>query len=419
MKIPPALFLMLAPFLLPGFFTRVLLQTQISPPPLASSGLASSTCCQTRPRASALRVPGEAGLSGFSRRALVKNPGSAQEKDEVSLLARLIPRAVKKASPWLVTVQVYGGTRAALAPPASKPKGKAGKKGGKKRLLPRGAPRFPVARGATTGVILSPGGLVLTSLWSFQLQPVAVVVGLPDGRRFTAKALGRDFSRGLALLKIEGKDLPCPEAAPPASYRTGAWVLALGRVFGPKTPEVSLGIVSATGRIGGKAVQTDASVSPADYGGALVDLSGRILGLLVPLSPRGYAAGIRWYDSGVGFAADWRGILSVLPRLEAGEDLYPGFLGVATSPADLGPGAKIASVTGPAKKAGLRKGDRILALSGEKIHDPFHLKRLLAARYAGERVLIVLRRGKKDVELQVPLGRRPTPVPSRTPFSRR
>jgi len=332
----------------------------------------------------------------------------AQGGNETSLLARMVPGAVEKASPWLVTVQVYGGTRAALAPPAPKAKGKGGKKK-RKSLLPRGAPRFPVARGATTGVILSQDGLVLTSLWSFQLQPVAVVVGLPDGRRFTARALGRDFSRGLALLKIEGKDLPCPEPAPPASYRTGSWVLALGRVFGPKTPEISLGIVSATGRIGGKAVQTDASVSPANYGGALVDLSGRILGVLVPLSPRGYAAGIQWYDSGIGFAADWRGIQEVLPRLKKGEDLHPGFLGVATSPADLGPGAKIASVTGPARKGGLRKGDRILTLAGERVLNPFHLKRLLAARYAGEKVPLRLRRGMKEIDLQVTLGKRPGP----------
>ncbi len=341
----------------------------------------------------------------------------AGEKGEVETLARWIPRAVEKASPWLVTVQVYGGTRAALAsPPEPSPKKK---NRGRKHRLPPGAPHFPVARGATTGVILSSDGLILTSLWSFQLQPVAVVVGLPGGRRFAARSLGRDFSRGLALLKIDARNLPHPEPAPPSSYRPGAWVLALGRVFGPKEPEVSLGIVSATGRIGGKAVQTDASLSPANYGGALVDLSGRILGILVPLSPGGYAAGIRWYDSGVGFAADWRGIREVLPRLEKGEDLFPGFLGVATSPSDLGPGARITSVTGPARKAGLKKGDLILSLSGVKVRNPFHLKRLLAARYAGEKVALRIRRKKEVLSFQVFLSKRAAAAPGKSPFSRK
>ena len=221
-------------------------------------------------------------------------------------------------------------------------------------------------------------------------------------------------------MALTGKDLPHPEPAPPGSFAPGAWVLALGRVFGPALPEVSLGIVSAVGRIGGKAVQTDASVSPANYGGALVDLSGRILGLLVPLSPRGYAAGIQWYDSGIGFAADWRGILQILPRLEKGEDLHPGFLGVGTSPADMGPGARITSVTGPAAEAGLKKGDRIVSISGEKILNPFHLKRLLAARYAGDEVILQVGKGKKKVRrIKVVLAKRPAAAPRRTPFPRK
>ncbi len=345
----------------------------------------------------------------------------AQKRGELEILSEKIPSLLERTSPWLVTIQVYGGSRAALAPPARKDgtfrkkEGKEEKKKGGPLPVPPGLP-FPVARGATTGVLLSRDGLVLTSLWSFQLQPVAVVVTLSDGRKFTARALGRDFSRGLALLRIEGRDLPVPEPAPPESFRTGSWVVALGRVFGRSLPEPSLGIVSASGRIGGKAVQTDASTSPANYGGALVDLSGRILGVIVPLSPAGYAAGIRWYDSGIGFAADWRGILRVLPRLKKGEDLFPAFLGARPSPGDLGPGMRLAGVTGPAARAGLKKGDRILAFSGVPVRDPFHLQRLLASRYAGERVRLVASRGKRAWKVEILLGKRPLPVPGKTPF---
>src|SRR5438045_3720475 len=85
---------------------------------------------------------------------------------------------------------------------------------------------------------------------------------------------------------------------------TGA--LALGRTWASADapPSVSVGIISALDRIWGKAVQTDAKVSPVNYGGPLVDVQGRVQGILVPASPRGQdeTAGHEWYDSGIGFA---------------------------------------------------------------------------------------------------------------------
>ena len=72
----------------------------------------------------------------------------------------------------------------------------------------------------------------------------------------------------------------------------------------PSQPNVSVGIVSALDRIWGKAIQTDAKISPNNYGGPLVDIAGRVLGVLVPMSPdgSGEVAGVEWYDSGIGFA---------------------------------------------------------------------------------------------------------------------
>src|SRR5581483_2693570 len=120
---------------------------------------------------------------------------------------------------------------------------------------------------------------------------------------------------------------------PKKEFKVGQWALAVGRTWsagadGP--PSVSVGIVSALDRIWGKAVQTDAKVSPTNYGGPLVDLQGRVIGVLVPASPRaeGETAGLEWYDSGIGFAIPLEDVLAALPRLKQGKDLKRGLLGV-------------------------------------------------------------------------------------------
>jgi serine protease Do len=90
----------------------------------------------------------------------------------------------------------------------------------------------------------------------------------------------------------------------------GQWVVAMGIGFGDAEPALTAGIISAASRISAKAIQTDANLSPANYGGPLVDLDGRIVGICVPLSPGGKqeGAGAEWYDSGIGFAVPIRNV---------------------------------------------------------------------------------------------------------------
>ena len=97
-----------------------------------------------------------------------------------------------------------------------------------------------------------------------------------------------------------------------------------------RPPSVSVGIISAVGRIWGKAIQTDAKISPINYGGPLIDIEGRVQGILVPASPQGedVTAGFEWYDSGIGFAIPMEDVLAVLPRLKQGKDLKKGLLGI-------------------------------------------------------------------------------------------
>src|SRR5262249_15456510 len=135
-----------------------------------------------------------------------------------------------------------------------------------------------------------------------------------------------------------GTKLPIPEATPKKEMEIGLTAIAVGRTLTPETetmPSVSVGIISALNRIWGKALQTDAKVSPTNYGGPLSDGQGRVLGVLGPASPRaeGETAGFEWYDSGIGFAVPLEDLNAVLPRMKKGTEKEPvvlrrGYLGV-------------------------------------------------------------------------------------------
>ena len=105
-----------------------------------------------------------------------------------------------------------------------------------------------------------------------------------------AQRIASDKSRLLTLLKIEATGLPVPRHVPKNEIAEGQWSIALGRTLDAKraqVPSVSVGIISATGRIWGKALQTDAKISPINYGGPMIDIEGRVQGILVPASPQG------------------------------------------------------------------------------------------------------------------------------------
>jgi len=159
--------------------------------------------------------------------------------------------------------------------------------------------------GPTTGLIISPEGYIISSAFNFVSQPSSVLVGLSDGSRVPAKIVANDLNRMLTLLKIDVEEtLPVAETAPLEEMRVGQWSIAIGRTFDAEHPNLSVGLLAAKDRIWGKALQTDAKVSPTNYGGPLIDIHGRVLGVLVPMSPtaKTTVAGVEWYDSGIGFA---------------------------------------------------------------------------------------------------------------------
>jgi serine protease Do len=269
--------------------------------------------------------------------------------------------------------------------------------------------------GPTTGVVISPDGYIVTSTFNFLRKPPIITVIGPDGQRRVAELLGRDETRKLCLLKVSGDvEWQVPALAPRSELQVGQWAVAVGFGFGASEPSLSAGIISATSRISQRAVQTDANLSPANYGGPLVDLEGRVIGICVPLSPQSKteAAGAEWYDSGIGFAVPLDGLENAIAAMKAGKTLQPGFLGVQTVPfGDPPSGAEIKQVVpdSPAAKAGLAAGDQILRIGETEILDGAHLSTVIGRYYAGDKIAVVVKRGEEEKSLEAELAVPPPP----------
>ncbi len=263
--------------------------------------------------------------------------------------------------------------------------------------------------GPTTGLVVDSSGYIVSSAFNFVNKPASILVRLPDGTRKPAKLVARDHNCQFVLLKIEpDHPLPLPEVAPQSEMRVGQWCVAVGRTFEESRPNRTVGILSAVGRIWGKALQTDAPVSPNNYGGPLIDIRGRVMGLLVPLSPQSAEeiAGFEWYDSGIGFAVPLEAIQKVLPKLRKGEDLYSGVAGVFMQSKNLYTGdTVIASCrpNSPAAKAQFKAGDRIVEIGDRKVTRSAEVKQEISRRYAGDKVHFVILRGEKRIEADLEL----------------
>ncbi len=313
-----------------------------------------------------------------------------EQRDLVALEEQAMRAAVERVAPAVVRIETIGG------------KAKVGD--------------VLIGTGPTTGVVVDPQGYIISSAFNFVQEPSSILVTLPGGERQPAEIVARDESRLLVLLKVESEEaLPVAEAAPLDSVRVGQWAIAVGRTFPGEQPNLSVGIVSALDRMFGRAIQTDAKISPNNYGGPLVDIHGRILGVLVPMSPQGGSevAGVEWYDGGIGFAVPWEAILQRLPDLKTGKDLQAGLLGITLAPGD--PYAEPATVAtvapnSPAYEAGLRAGDRIIEVEGQPIATQMQLKIQLGRYYAGDKLQMVVLRDEKRLPHEVELVAKLPPV---------
>jgi serine protease Do len=266
-----------------------------------------------------------------------------------------------------------------------------------------------LAAGPTTGLVISADGYIVSSAFNFTQQPASILVMLANGRQLPAELVSTDHSRMIVLLKAAGVgDLPVPEHVPAEDIRIGQWAVAVGRTFRSDRTNVSVGIVSALDRMFGKVFQTDADVSTANYGGPLVDIRGRVMGVIVPMAPQGASevAGVEWYDSGIGFAVPIEAIYQRLEQMKQGKDQHAGILGIGLSPRNPHSAmAELAAVRpdSPAGKAGLRKGDLVVAIDGRTIRTQTDLRFALGTRYGGDSVRLVVERDEKRIERTIAL----------------
>jgi serine protease Do len=275
-------------------------------------------------------------------------------------------------------------------------------------------------QGAGSGFVIDPSGFIATNNHVVG-NASRVVIALQDGTEYTARVVGFDELTDLALLKVEPR---APLTAVPwgtsSNLRVGQWVLAAGNPFG-LGGTVTSGIISARGREIGAGpfddfIQTDAPINPGNSGGPLFNAAGEVIGINTAIySPSGASAGI-------GFAVPSELARGVVEQLQRGGRVERGWLGVSVQdqpgPEDTRPrgaaasgqrGAMVAGVErgSPAARAGVRQGDLVVAINGERIESSRALVRTIAAVQPGQTVRLTLLRDGRTTELTVQVGRRP------------
>ena len=228
-----------------------------------------------------------------------------------------------------------------------------------------------LADGPTTGLVISADGYIISSAFNFAQQPASILVTFASGKQAPAELVATDHSRMLVLLKATGvADFRCQHSHLPTKFVPASGQSRWAARFARDRTNVTVGIVSALGRMYGKVIQTDADVSTANYGGPLVDIRGRVLGVLVPMAPQGTSevAGTEWYDSGIGFAVPLGPLAEPIERMKKRRRSRRGSAGHGMQPKNPHSApAELAAVRpdSPAGQAGFKKGDRIVEINGK------------------------------------------------------
>jgi serine protease Do len=274
-----------------------------------------------------------------------------------------------------------------------------------------------IQEGAGSGVIVSADGYILTNNHVVEGATEITIFTL-DEQEYTATIVGTDPRTDLAVIKVDASGLPAAKLGDSDSIQVGEWVLAIGNPF-QLSHTVTAGIVSAKGRANvGVAdyedfLQTDAAINPGNSGGALVNLNGEVIGINTAIATTTMS------NSGVGFAIPINMAESIMDELISEGRITRGWLGVYIQPIneDLQKqfnlpsrdGALISEVMAdsPAEDAGMKRGDVIVELDGEKIKDTNHLRITTAEKKVGSKVKVKVVRNGKEKMLTVKIAEMP------------
>lgn len=263
-------------------------------------------------------------------------------------------------------------------------------------------------RSLGSGFIISEEGYIITNNHVVgNADKITVRLSSPREEEYEATVVGTDDKTDLALIKINATHaLPTVPLGSSAALQVGDWVLAIGNPFGLEQT-LTVGIVSAKGRVIGIGpyddfIQTDASINPGNSGGPLLNLKGEVVGVNTAIFSQSGG------NIGIGFAIPVDLAKSIVAQLRETGKVTRGWLGVAIQAVtpelaksfglDEPKGALVAEVTkgGPAEKAGLERGDIIIAFNGTTIKDSHELPTLVAQSPVGSKARVtVLRRGKE------------------------
>jgi 2-alkenal reductase len=279
--------------------------------------------------------------------------------------------------------------------------------------------------GVGSGFIYDSAGWILTNRHVVEGSD-SLQVELNDGRVFRGSVYGIDTLTDLAIVKIDGSDLPVASLGRSGELKVGQLVVAIGSPLGTWSNSVTSGIVSAKGRSlqtdGNQnlnnLIQTDAAINPGNSGGPLLDAGANVVGINTAIAADG---------NGIGFAIPIDIARPIMDQAVAGQQLARPYMGIVYRTIDrqfatdqdlpvndgalvqVGNGGTSPAVVpdSPADKAGIREGDIIAKVDGQAIDGDHPLDATLSLHAPGDTVSIELLRDGQTVTVEVTLATRP------------
>jgi serine protease Do len=281
-------------------------------------------------------------------------------------------------------------------------------------------PRFENSTSQGSGVIIDKSGYILTNehvVGAAQVAGRQITVTMTDGRKLSGTVIGADHVTDLALVKVEGKDLPAAQIGTVRGLVQGQLSVAIGNPFGLRFT-VSHGVISALGRpiqgpegrIYSDLIQHDALINPGNSGGALVDIQGRLIGINTLVDPRA---------QGIGFAIPIDTALKVADELKRFGKIRRPWLGLVTDTnnpiyvrryglADT-PGAVLRGLYrgSPNADTGLEPGDVITKMGGSTVKSDDDFKAAERKLKIGQKVDVDVARGDRRLKATLVVGEAP------------